>query len=164
MISIKINDTNNLMQKLLIEDIFDSFLIREYEIHTSCTYAFQGKINEAFYDTEELEQLRDDFVPWKQIKHICFEIIKGKKTPTKMKFVFLVSRSGIEKIISESGFSLSPDTVGGLYLHFSYENGESTIITGTTLNIFTLDKSLDQYWDKLVLQFMQKHFDAEIIE
>ena len=42
MISLKINDINNFMQKLLIGNAFDSFLLCEGEVDTSNTFTING--------------------------------------------------------------------------------------------------------------------------
>ena len=55
MISIRINDTGNFMQKLLVDDTFDHFLMFESEIITSSSFNLDGRINRDFYDSDELE-------------------------------------------------------------------------------------------------------------
>lgn len=163
MISIKINDIKNFMQKVLIDETFDSFLIKEGEINTGCTFSFNGRINRDFYDEDELSSVTEDFILWKNVKHICYEMIRGKKVPTRMKFIFASPVSTYDKIISDCDLNITSENIGGLYIHILYENNSITIITGTSLNIFTMDKSLDKYWDNIVTQFLNKHFDIEII-
>lgn len=163
MISIKINDINNFMQNILVQDTFDSFLISEGEISTSNTFTFNGSINKNFYDTNELGDIYEDFIFWKQLKHICFEIIRGKKVPTHMKLIFALPKNSYRKIIGDSGMNISVDSIGGLYLHVLYENNQITVITGTSLNIFTMDKTLDKYWDNIMKNFLNKYFDTEEI-
>ena len=149
------------MQNLLVQDIFDSFLITEGEISTSNTFSFTGCINKDFYNNDELKAFPNDFVFWKQLKHICFEIIRGKKVPTHMKLTLAFPKSSYEKIIRDCGMNVTSDNIGGLYLHILYENNEITIITGTSLTLFTMDKTLDKYWDNLMLNFLNKHFNIE---
>ncbi len=161
MISIKINDINNFMQNLLVKETFDSFLLCEGEIHTSNSFSISGRINSGFYDSDELNNMTEDFVFWKNLKHICFEIIRGKKVPTKMKLVFAMPQNSFSKIISDSGSSILEDSIGGLYLHINYENNAITAITGTSLKIFSMDKTLDKYWDNLMKGFLCKHFEIE---
>jgi hypothetical protein len=80
-----------------------------------------------------------------------------------MKLVFAFPKSNYDKIISDSGINNTANDIGGLYLHILYENNQITVVTGTTLNIFTLDKTLDMYWDNLMKAFLGKHFDIEEI-
>ncbi len=44
-----------------------------------------------------------------------------------------------------------------MYLNIRYENGELYCVTGTSVNFFTLDKSLDEEWDEAVKQFFRKN-------
>ena len=112
------------MQSLLVNDVFDSFLLCDGEILTSNTFSINGRINKDFYSSEELASVTEDFATWKNLKHICFEIIKGKKVPTKMKLVFAMPQSSFPKIIEESISPIIPGNIGGLYLHILYENSE----------------------------------------
>lgn len=150
------------MQCLLIKDIFDKFLINEGNITTSNTFHFDGRINSSFFDKEELDSMTEDFIYWKNIKHICFEIIRGKKVPTHMKLVFSFPKNSYPRIINECGISnLTPQDIGGLYLHINYDNNHITAITGTSLNLFSMDKTLDRYWDDLMKKFLDSHFEIE---
>ena len=38
-------------------------------------------------------------------------------------------------------------------LNIRFENGKLSCTTGTSLKLFTLDKSLDQAWDRMVQKF-----------
>ncbi len=151
------------MQHLLAKDTFDGFLFYEGQIHTSSSFELDGKINREFFDSEELAALTDSFVPWSKIRNICFEIIKGKKVPTKMKLVLGLSKVHYPDVIKKCGVSYTPADLGGFYLHINYEHDTIQLITGTTLNLFTLDKSLDQYWDHTMETFLNQYFDIEKI-
>ena len=69
MISIKINDINNFMQNLLVKDTFDSFLICSGEIITGSSFSFDGHINKAFFDKDEIENFTEDFATWKNLRN-----------------------------------------------------------------------------------------------
>ncbi len=163
MISLKVKDVNNFMHKLLISDTFDNFLLCDGEIAASCIITFNGRINQKFFDTDELTSLTDDFVYWRNIKHIAYEAIKGNKVPSKMKIVFALSKTKYEETISKSGMHITSDEIGGLYIHILYEVGQIEVITGTSLNTFTMDKTLDGYWDKTVTSFFHQHFDCKVL-
>ena len=136
MISIKINDINNFMQNL---------------------------INKAFFDKDEIENFTEDFATWKNLRNICFEIIKGKKVPTRLKLVMAFPKVNYSKIVRELGSSIAEENISGLYFHIIYESNQIHIITSSSLNLFTMDKSLDNYWDKLISKFLESHFDTEIL-
>ena len=163
MISLKVKDINNFMHKLLISDTFDHFLLCDGEIATASTITFNGRINQKFFNADELDSIKDEFIYWKEIKHIAFETIKGNKVPSKLKLVFALSKTKYEKSINKSGMNITPGEVGGLYIHVLYENNQIEIITGTSLNTFTMDKTLDKYWDHMVTSFFQQNFDCETL-
>ena len=163
MISIKINDINNFLQNLLVKDTFDSFLICSGEIITGSSFSFDGHINKAFFDKDEIENLTEDFATWKNLRNICFEIIKGKKVPTRLKLVMAFPKVNYSKIVRELGSSIAEENISGLYFHIIYESNQIHIITSSSLNLFTMDKSLDNYWDKLISKFLESHFDTEIL-
>lgn len=148
------------MQHLLVHETFDSFLICDGEINTSNTFSINGRINQKFYTSDELEAIGEDFAAWKNLKRICFEIIKGKKVPTSMKLVLTMPKSGYSRLAAET--SISSDNISGLYIHIIYENNAITVITGTSLKIFTMDKSLDKYWDNMITTFLDKEFDISL--
>lgn len=161
MISFNVKDINIFMQQLLMKETFDNFLLCDCHIDTSNPFNIDGRINRKFYSSEELETINNDFICWKNIKHICFEIIKGKKVPTKMKLVLALSKDNYNEIIHNSGMLIDPAQIGGLYIHITYEDSKVEVITGTSLNTFTMDKTLDKYWDKTVLSFFSQYFACE---
>ena len=161
MISFNVKDINNFMQQLLVKETFDKFLLCECEINTSATFHINGHVNRHFYNSEELQTINNDFICWKNIKHICFEIIKGKKVPTKMKLIFALTKDKYSDIINSSAMVIKPEEIGGLYIHIIYENCKIEVITGTSLNTFTMDKTLDKYWDKTVLALFNQYFVCE---
>jgi hypothetical protein len=163
MIHLRLKDRNKFMQHLLIKDTFNHFLVCEGEISTATTFFINGRVNKTFFSSEELTSYNDDFVLWENVKNVCFEIIKGKKVPTKIKLVFSLSKSKYPDVISKSQTHWVPSDIGGLYIHILYENGDINIITGTSLNTFSMDKSLDQYWDSMVISFFSQYFDFDIL-
>lgn len=160
MIAINITDINNFMNDLLINERFDSFLLSDGEIHTSNSFTIDGRINQKFYSEDELNSM-ENFISWKDIKNIFFQIIKGKKVPTKLKLVFSCPSSRFENIIQESGALFTEEQIGGLYLHILYENNTITCITGTSLNTFSLDKTLDKYWDEYMYKFLSASYQCK---
>ena len=163
MISLKINDINNFMQKLLIGNAFDTFLLCEGEVDTSNTFSINGRINQKFYNADELEAIPDEFVYWRDIKHIFFEMIKGHKVPSKMKLVFALSKTKYSDILMKSQMAISESEIGGLYIHVMFEDNSPHIITGTSINTFTMDKTLDKYWDKTISNFLSEHFNCDLL-
>lgn len=160
MISLKIIDVKDFMSKLLISDTFNKFLLSEATITTGNTFIIDGHLNKDFYTTEELEEnnLTDQTMStWEALKPFCFELIKGKKTPLHFKIVFLLSSNNVIKLLEQSSISLSPNDVNGLFLNIKYSNNTLQCITGTSLKLFTLDKSIENEWDSMIQKFFKSH-------
>lgn len=156
MISFKISEIKSLMSKLLIHNVFDNFLLSELDITTFNSFHISGKLVESYYSTDELEGLNNrKYSSWAEVKPFAFSLIKGNKLPTFIKIVFLLSPENTEKLIQSSGVSIKPEEVNGLFLNIRYENGILSIITGTSVKTFTLDKTLDNVWDSYVKSFLQ---------
>lgn len=160
MISLQIIDVKDFMSKLLISDIFNKFLLSEATINTYNTFTIDGHINKDFYTPDELEEhlLTDQTISsWETLKPFCFELIKGKKTPLNFKIVFLLSSVNVNKLLSQTGIPLTSNDINGLYLNIKYSNNSLHCITGTSLKLFTMDKSLEHEWDFMVQKFFKAH-------
>ena len=73
-------------------------------------------------------------------------MIKGKKTPLGFKFVFCLSGENTARLLLQEGLSFSPEDVRGLYLNLSFDGSALHCVTGTSMNTFTMDKSLEHAW------------------
>ena len=156
MISLEVTDIKSFTNELFIGDSFNDFLVSEVSISTSNTFKIDGNINTSFYSTDELEQLGSSkFVKWKRLKPICFHIIKGNRLPSKFKMTFLLSGVSIAKFLKDNPIGLQPENINALALNIRYENHKITCITGTSLNIFTMDKSLENLWDSSIEKFIK---------
>src|SRR5574344_687938 len=86
--SINISDVKTFMKRLLINNSFDDFLLEDASITTFNTFNIDGHLQKAYYSKEEYEALNlRSLSYWHEIKPICFELIKGKKTPLGFTFI-----------------------------------------------------------------------------
>lgn len=153
-------DTKKCMNALLLHSTFDSFLFIEGEITTFNTFHIDGRLKKEFFrqDEEAASAVQSrDYSLWKELREFCFSLIKGKRTPLGFKLVFSLSAPNIERLLIQEELSFTPADVQGLYLNFKYNGTELTCTTGTSMNTFTMDKSLEQSWDKMVQRFFAKH-------
>lgn len=160
MVAFHIIDQKNFMNKLLLGDIFDSFWLSEASITTYNTFTIDGNLHTDFFETPVLEALkrnRRTHSLWHEVRPFCLSIIKGKHTPLHFKIVFQLPRDNTDRAVLDSGVSLSPEDVSGLFLNLSYNGSEMTCTTGTALKIFTLDKTFDTVWDNMVLAFFRQN-------
>ena len=82
---------------------------------------------------------------------------QGKKLPGSFRIVLQLPKAGTEKFAARTGAGIEGSQIQGLYLNIRYDDGKMYCITGTSLNFFTMDKTLDLEWDKAVKQFLQSH-------
>lgn len=159
MIALQIDDTKDFTSKLFLQEAFDSFWVVEGSIRTHSTFLLDGHLNRDFYSAEELEELKmaeQPYVSWRTLKPQCLDLIKGKKTPLSFKFSFRLSDSNTEKLLIQSGVPFSPADVAGLLLNIRFQEGKVLLTTGTSLRLFTTDKSLDHAWDTMIQKFLKQ--------
>ena len=160
MISLELTDTKDFMNKLLRSEIFDHFLLQEALITSAATYTINGQITKGFFSEEEIASLSLEgcrFLPFSTLRGNCFDLIKGKKTPSAFRFVFLLSPSNMAKTIASVGSSFQPSEITGMYLNIKYQNQLLSLTTGIAYNVFSTDKTLENEWDKLVMKFLKQH-------
>lgn len=160
MIALELTDIKVFMNKLLRSEVFDHFLLQEAVITSSATYSINGQITKGFFSEEEIEELHLNdcrFLPFSMLKTNCFDLIKGKKTPSSFRFVFLLSPKNMEKTISAVGSSYAPSDVTGMYINVKYQNQLLSLTTGIAYNTFSTDKTLELEWDKMVMKFLKQH-------
>ena len=94
---------------------------------------------------------------WKELREFCLSLIKGKRTPLGFHFVLSMSAPNIARLLEQEHLSFAPADVQGLYLNFKYDGTKLSCTTGTSMNLFTLDKSLEQAWDKMAQRIFAKY-------
>lgn len=157
MTSFHITELKNFMGKLLGTDCFDSFLLAEATLCTFVEYTIDGHINKDFYTKEEREDPQvcpHEFAPWSLMRPICFEMIRGKRTPTRFKFVLHLMPDYVPGVLKGADDSLSADQVKALVLTVKYDGSGASIVTGTAFHSFIMDKTLDAQWDKTMRRFL----------
>mgnify|MGYP000715493041 CR=1 FL=1 len=159
MIALKVEDVKTFTSKLFLKEDFDSFLVKEVNIVTYNNFSIDGHIRQGYYTDEELEENQIEllFLLESASPRYVFHLIKGKKLPGSFHIVLLLPPSDTEKFASTSGSGISSEQIQGLYLNIRYEDGALYCVTGTSLHLFTMDKTLENEWDKAVAKFMRSH-------
>ena len=133
MIALKIAEVKDFMNKLLCQDVFDHFLIQEAVITTNVSCHIDGTLQKDFYTLEELEEQNLtglSFVPYGLLRSSCFNLIKGKKTPSYFKFSLLLSPENLKRTLSQTGSSFTENDISAVFLNIRFQNGELTVTTG----------------------------------
>lgn len=151
-----IEDIKKLTELLFIREAFDRFLVREAHFVTGITVDLDGTLNADYYDSDEAASLPDPATAaWKAMKGLCFQIIKGKKLPKRFQIVLKLAPSDISSWIAKNGLNEAPESIKGLFLTLRYENQQLFCTSGTALSVFTMDKTLEQSWDRQMLRFFK---------
>lgn len=158
MILLKVVDVKSCMGKLLLQTVFDNFLVSELEVNTSNRFRISGTLNESYYSLEELDILEGrKYSTWAELRPFVYQVIKGTKTPLSFKIVFILSKHNTESVLKKNGLPFRYEDIGGLFLNMRYDSNGLYFTTGTSLNVFTLDKTMDLVWEKDVKTFLKYH-------
>ncbi len=159
MISLKITNVKHFMGRLLGSDDFDSFLLEEATVSTYNTFQIDGHMNREFYTTEEWEDETIhpyDFSMWKNMRPICFDLIKGTHTPSAFRFVLHLIPQYVQPILSKGDTAITSQQIKAFVLNIKYDGTVLTLVTGTAFHTFLMDKTPDALWDQTLRQFLDK--------
>ncbi|MBR5598144.1 MAG: hypothetical protein IKW30_12165 [Lachnospiraceae bacterium] len=157
MLAIQIKDVKTFMAKLLNADTFDSFLLEEAQIHTYNTFAIEGYQNRDFYTKEELEDKEVfpyEYSQWKDMKGICFQLIKGKKVPIFMKIILHKKPEDAYTLLEEGGAMSYAESLKAFVVTIKYDASGLLLTTGTSFSTFLMDKTADLLWDNAFRRFL----------
>jgi hypothetical protein len=162
MIALSLTEVKECMSKLLLSEVFDPFMFVEGEIVTYATFTIDGYLKKDFFNENEAPER--EYALWKDVREYCLSIVKGKRTPLSFKFILGLSTSNIEKLIQQQQLDYEVEDVRGLYINLKFDGQKLQCITGTAMNLFTMDKSLEQAWDMMVQKFFtQKEIAFEVL-
>ncbi len=167
MLALQITSMKQFMSQLLASETFDPFLLEEATIATATTMTIDGHLNKDFFaslDSDENQAPGYDFMPWSNLKGLCFQLIKGKRTPLFFKFVFHLKPELTEKLLLREKSSVEPDQIRALLLMIKYDGSKAVLTTGTATTTFLLTKEPDQIWDRTLMRYLaQKGISTEVL-
>lgn len=153
MLSVQITDIKRLTALLFTEDAFDKFMLREAQFMTAVSVEIDGLKNKAFFaETEQAEELKVPCVLWADYRPICLKLISGKRLPVSFKIVLQTPKETTDAMKAKAGFT--DCEVSSLSINLSYRESVLMLTTGIAYSGFTMDKSLEKYWDETVLKFL----------
>lgn len=154
MTSLQIKELKHFMNAVLLSEQFDMFQVAEATITTFNTFHIDGHIVKEFYSPEE--EITSTLSLWKDIRPICFQLIKGKRTPVSFRIILQASPALIEEIAASEECEVAANLIQSLTLNIRYESGKATCVTGTSFTTFLMDKTTDAVWDKYIRMFFEK--------
>lgn len=154
MTSLQIKELKYFMNALLLGEQFDIFQMAEATITTFNTFHIDGRIVKEFYASDE--EITSDLSLWKDIRPICFQLIKGKRTPVSFRIILQATPALIEKLAALDECEVAANLIQSLTLNIRFESGHATCVTGTSFTTFLMDKTTDAVWDKYIRLFFEK--------
>ena len=125
------------------------------DIVTFNRFTIDGRVRRGYYTGEEQGKI-GEFSSWRTIKPVCFSLIRGKRLPETFRIVLCLSEEARSRFVQAHAPGILPEQAGGLYINIQYENQEMTCVTGTSMNVFTMDRTLEREWDESVKQFLKR--------
>ncbi len=156
MTALQITSMKQFMNHLLVSDTFEPFLLEEAVIGTACTYTIDGHVNKEFYGNEE-DSPADcayEFRPWGELKGLCFDLIKGKRTPLFFRFVLHLMPEKAAALLEKENCDVEPSQIKALALNIRYDGSRAMITTATAFHTFLLSKEPDAIWDRAVRKYL----------
>lgn len=149
MLQLKIISNRDFIKQLFLAETFDSFLLEEATIKTANTFYIEGRVNKGFYSKEDLQKnlmLENEFSTWSSLRPLCFDLIKGKKTPLYFKLVLHFAKKE----------ELRKPEVKSYVLTIKFDGTTIYLTTGISLHTFQIDKSPEQIWDSYMLEILSQ--------
>lgn len=139
MTALRVNDIKKFMELLLSGEVFDRFMFIEAEVGMSMDHRISGRINRAFYTSDENEILGSGvYHLWANAKDSVRKTVSGKRLPVRMKIV--LQKEG------ESGTQI---------INIRFDQTGLTVVTGFAQNGFNPDKQPERDWDKEACEFLK---------
>ena len=157
MVALKMEELKDFTRKLFVEEVFDWWMMREAVITTFNMFTIDGRIRKGYFMEQELEEKGiGELSPWKLVRPVCFSLIKGKRLPESFRITLQLPGARVEQFLQSVQPDFKAEQVSGLYLNIRYEEQKLYCVTGTSLNVFTLDRKIEQEWDETVKRFLRE--------
>lgn len=167
MLALEITSMKSFMNQLLAGDAFDIFLLEEAVITAANTITLDGHLNREFFSSEELEAGRVpdyEYSPWSTMKGLCFQLMKGKRTPLSFRFVLHVKPELTERLLIKAGCSVDPSQIKALVLIIRYDGSKAILTTGCAYRTFLMNKEPENIWDDALKRHLSgKNIPYEIL-
>ena len=151
MIAFKIVDVKDFMNKLLMGEVFNNFLLVSFEINNYVKITIDGERNKAWYQDEIMGR----YVSWREIKDRISSLIKGDRVPLSIKGVFRLSEENTDKMASKLGIKGAVEQDYCLFFTLKFEKGDINIVTGVSVTDFLMSKEIGNLWDEDLLKFLK---------
>ena len=154
MIALQITELKAFMGKLLGTTTFDDFLLQEATLQMGISYVIDGRINQAFYQTDSEDEPihKPSFISYGEVRGTLFDLIKGKRTPLGFQVVLQLSPKRCSMLFPEG---LEPHLIKGLLMNIRYDGSKAMITSGISYSSFTMDKAPEIIWDEALMTLLR---------
>ena len=153
MLSLEITGVKKMTALLFTENTFDRFLFQSGQIQGQLSATFSGEKDPDFYQEDEREkEMREPFVRYETVRPLFFSLMKGKRPPLSFRIILITDKNTTNSLKVKSGFT--DVEVSSLSLNLNYRAGVLYLSTGVSYAGFSLDKSLELYWDNTMRNFL----------
>lgn len=142
--------TKAFMAHLLLNPTFDRFALIEGEVTTFNRFHVDGHIHKEFYEDAPVAE----YSCWGELREYFYQIIRGKRTPLSFKIILSLSKDDFGSFLTRHDISFGPEDIQGLYLNLKFDGSSLKCVTGTSMNLFTMDKTLEKAWDEYTQHFL----------
>lgn len=158
MTALQITSMKNFMNRLLASESFDIFLLEEAVIGTANTFTIGGRINKDFFREEGSEGIPElsEFRPWSELKGLCFDLIKGKRTPLFFRFTLQLKPELTAALLKRENCDVDPAQVKALALNIRYDGTKAVLTTATAYHTFLMSKEPDAIWDRALVKYLDR--------
>jgi len=159
MLALQITSLKNFMNHLLAGNTFDIFLLEEASVTTANIYQIDGHLQKDFLSEDEMEErtaCARDFALWSEMKGLCFQLIKGKRTPLAFKFVLRLQPAYLEQILAKANCSITASQINAFVLTVKYDGEKASLTTGCAYHTFLMSHEADEIWDRNLMQYLDK--------
>ena len=158
MTALQITSMKSFMNKLLASESFDIFLLEEAVIGTASTFTVDGHVNKDFYREAGDEEPAGlpEFRPWGEMRSLCFDLIKGKRTPLFFRFTLQLMPEKADELLRQENCDVEPNQVKALALNIRFDGSKAVLTTATSLHTFLPSKEPDTIWDRAMIKFLDR--------
>lgn len=154
----KILDVKEFMTKLFRTEAFDRILLVGFDVLGETEIRIDGVRNKNRIPEEGAVST---YITWGEIKEKISFLIKCDLPPERIKAIFRLSHEGTEKVVRKLGITDADVSSYGLFFTIRFENGELTILTGSSSDDFLTGKQLDGLWEEDLMKFL-KYYEIGI--
>ena len=156
MTALQISSMKQFMNHLLAGETFDSFLLEEAVISMANTFTIDGHVNREFYQNDEDKNSQNipELRPWSELKSLCFDLIKGRRTPLFFRFVLHLKPEKASALLEKEGCEIDLSQLKALVLTIRYDGSKAVLTTGTAFHTFVPSKEPDAVWDRAMKKFL----------